>query len=157
MPKVKIGIKFDAANKPAIQWAKKHAAELVTEITETTRERIRDEVVGAFKEKISPAQLADLLESIVDDENRAELIAKTETMFAANMGQRQAWDQAVDKGLLDDSVRREWIVTGDKDLCDECESLDGARTDLDGEYPDPGGEGPPLHPRCRCTEGIVYG
>lgn len=74
------------------------------------------------------------------------------TMAAANEGQRQAWDQAVDDGLLTGDERREWIAT--EDACPECEALDGALADLDGEYPDEGGGGPPLHPNCRCTEGI---
>ncbi len=155
-PRVKIGIKFDTTNKAAISWAKKHAAELITDITETTRERIHDEVVDAFKEKISPAQLADLLETIIDDDDRATLIARNESMIAASNGQRQAWDQAVDKGLLEGDEKREWIITPDDRLCPICEELDGAVTDLGGNYPD-GSDGPPAHVNCRCTEGIVYG
>lgn len=157
MPKITVSLKFDAKNGNVIKWAKKHAAELVTDITKTTRELIRDEVVAAFKEGTTPAQLADILEQIIDDEDRAELIANTESMLAANNGQRQAWNQAVDKGLLEGDEKREWIATGDDLLCDECEELDGKTTNLKGDYPDPGGDGPPLHPRCRCSEGIVYG
>src|SRR5204863_36491 len=93
----------------------------------------------------------------IGDEARATLIARTETMIAANAGQRLGWDQAVDEGLLTGREKRQWIATDDGELCDECDALDGKTTTLDGEYPDPGGDGPPLHPNCRCTEGIVNG
>lgn len=157
-PKKKMGqvdIEFDDENPDAVAWAKQHAAELITNISETTRERIKDEVVGAFKEGVSPKDLADALDAIVNDEDRAELIARTETMTAANEGQRQAWDQAVDKGLLTGDEKREWIATGDKDTCDQCSELDGTVIGMDDEYPNDGGDGPPAHVFCRCSEGIV--
>lgn len=115
--KLSVSIKFNAKSEAATKWARKHAAELVTDITKTTRDLIRDEVVSAFKEGTTPAQLADLLEQIIDDDDRAELIARNETMIAASNGQRQAWDQAIDKGLLTGKEKREWITTGDQALC----------------------------------------
>lgn len=155
MPKVKIGMQFDAANPAALAWAKQHAADLVTDISETMRERIWDEVVDAFARGISPADLADNLEAIVGDDVRAELIADTESMIAANEGQRESWDQASDNGLLDDSVKKEWIATGDSGVCDDCDELDGTVVALDEDFPNDGGDGPPLHPRCRCTSGLT--
>jgi SPP1 gp7 family putative phage head morphogenesis protein len=156
-PKVKIGMQFDRTSPAVLAWAKQHAADLVTDISETTRERIRDEVVGAFAEGVSPRDLADAIDGIVNDVDRAELIANTESMLAANRGQEMAWGQAIDNGLLDDAVKKEWIATGDKDVCDDCDELDGVTVALDEDFPNDGGEGPPLHPRCRCTTGIVNG
>jgi hypothetical protein len=46
-----------------------------------------------------------------------------------------------------------WIAAGDP--CPECEVLDGEEVDLGEDYPGDGGDGPPLHPNCRCTEGVV--
>lgn len=150
-------ILFNLANNNSINWAKKHAAELITNISKTTRERIREEVVSAFEDGMGPDELVNLLEDLIGDEVRAQLIADTETMIAANEGQRQAWNQATDEGLLSGREKREWIATGDTDVCDECDELNGKTTNLDGVYPGDGEDGPPLHPRCRCTEGIVYG
>jgi hypothetical protein len=87
---------------------------------------------------------------------RALLIARTEIMAAANEGQRQLWEQGVAAGEVDRSeLEREWIVTDDDRLCDLCEPLDGARAEIGEEFPRGGGMGPPLHPACRCTEGLV--
>jgi hypothetical protein len=83
---------------------------------------------------------------------RAWLIARTETMAALNEGQRQLWAQAGDEL---DGMERTWLVTDDERLCELCAPLDGERADLEGQYPEGGGAGPPRHPNCRCTEGLV--
>jgi len=44
--------------------------------------------------------------------------------------------------------RKQWIV-GD-DCCPECCDLDGVEVDIDESFPGEGGDGPPLHPACRC-------
>lgn len=88
---------------------------------------------------------------------RADLIARTETLQAMNDGQRASWLTLVERGLLDDNgFEREWIaiVPTDGRTCLICESLDGARAPINGEYPG-GYLGPPAHPDCRCTEKIV--
>lgn len=143
--------RFDETNPAAIAWAKEHAAELVTQITDTTRELIRDAVVHAQE---TGEDAEEAIAEILDDEDRAERIARHEAMVAANEGQRQAWDQAVDDGLLSGDERRVWIATDDERVCPVCEELDGAVTDLDGLYPD-GSDGPPAHVQCRCTEGLT--
>jgi SPP1 gp7 family putative phage head morphogenesis protein len=145
---------FDVSDPRAVQWAHDHAAELAEGISETTRQAIRDAIEEAVAgDGIDAAY--DTIEEAVGDADRAEMIARTETMTAANEGQREGWDQAVEEGLLTGDEKREWIATGDEGVCDECDALDGEVTDLDGQYPGDGGDGPPLHPNCRCTEGIV--
>ncbi len=80
---------------------------------------------------------------------RAEVIARTETMRAANAGQREAWNVAAGKGLIDKAdYVRVWKVTWDERLCDECEPLDDTSVGMDEEFDE--GD-PPLHPNCRCT------
>jgi hypothetical protein len=54
---------------------------------------------------------------LIGDPERAELIARTETMRASNEGQQEAWDQAVEEGLLTGNEQQEWIVTPDDRLC----------------------------------------
>lgn len=80
------------------------------------------------------------------------------TMTAASEGQRQAWDQAIEKGLLTGDEQRVWIVTPDDKLCPICEGLEDKKADLGGTYTgDDGNEygGPPAHVACRCTEGLT--
>lgn len=83
--------------------------------------------------------------------SRADSIARTEVMNALNKGQLESWQQAQSEGLLSDGATKEWIITDDEALCDECEPLDGEQVALDDDFP--GGD-PPLHPRCRCTIAI---
>ncbi len=102
-------------------------------------------------EELITERMQDYADDLLYD--RADRIARTETIDAANEGQEQLWDQAVESGLLDDTVMREWIITPDDRLCDECAELEGELAPLRGEFA-PGVDGPPLHPDCRCAQGI---
>lgn len=144
-----IKISFNASDPKAARWARDHAAELAKNLSDTTRQNIKD----AVEESVSGDGSRQNILAAVGDSARAELIARTETMIAVHEGQRQGWDQAIDKGLLTGDEQVEWIATSG--ACPICDELDGELRDLDGEYPDPGGEGPPQHPNCRCTEGIT--
>jgi len=83
--------------------------------------------------------------------NRAMMIARTETMGAANEGQRQLWLQARDNGLLTGKERRVWIAG---DPCDDCRPFEDMTAPLTSPFQG-GPMNPPLHPMCRCTTGLV--
>ena len=90
---------------------------------------------------------------------RAETIARTETMRAANAGQQLLWEQAVDEGLINPArTLREWIVTPDDRLCDFCEPMDGQRVGMDEDFQSELGpvHEPPLHPSCRCAVSLYF-
>lgn len=107
---------------------------------------------------------------------RAETIARTETIRAANMGQQLVWDTALDEGLLEAGTTKAWLATGDNRTCPICAVLDGQIVDVQAEWgiteqatrftrrgatftvrdtkplPNPTAtRTPPAHPRCRCT------
>ena len=148
-----ISFKFDRQNQQAIDWAKEHAAELAEGLSETSHEAIKKAIADNLETGNFEAARLDILEA-VGNEARADLIASHETMLAANEGQRQAWAQAVERGLLSGDEQRVWITVGDDKVCEICEPLEGATAGLDEQYPEGGGDGPPAHVRCRCTEGI---
>jgi hypothetical protein len=111
---------------------------------------------------------------------RAENIARTETIRAANMGTQFGWDAAADAGLLPPGTQKVWIATEDSRTCPICAVLDGNTVDLGGNF-DVSVEAtaftiegeeirvtatrpmkrssttrtPPAHPSCRCTLGLV--
>jgi hypothetical protein len=88
---------------------------------------------------------------------RALTIARTETVEASNVGQQLAWKEAKKEGLLTNRALREWIVTPDDRLCLQCLPMSGATAPIDGTFKTPEGRsvsGPPLHPRCRCGQGL---
>ena len=91
---------------------------------------------------------------------RAENIARTETIRAANAGQDALWEQAVDDGLIDkEKQKRVWILTPDDRLCPICRQVPGMNPDgvkVGEPFQTPSGPrmSPPLHPRCRCATGL---
>lgn len=153
------GFKFDATSKAAKSWIKAHAADTVSGVSATTREGIKSLLDDAFDGDFDVSELADRIEELVGDDARADTIARTETMTASNAGQRETWDQAVDAGVLTGDERQEWIVTPDDRLCPICEGLDGETAALGESFNVDGDEldGPPAHPNCRCTTGLVGG
>jgi hypothetical protein len=154
VPGIKLTMRFDAANQAVIDWADRHAAELIDGITETSREQINNAV--ANQAETGEDSYDEILDA-VGDEDRAQRIAHHEAMLAANEGQRQAWDQATEKGLLSADDQRVWILTDDEKVCPICEALGDTTTTLNGNYEADGDEydGPPAHVGCRCTEGLA--
>lgn len=87
---------------------------------------------------------------------RSVLIARTEIMTALNEGTRQLWAQGVASGDLDSSdLEQEWMIADDERVCPICAPLDGEHAPIGGRFPGAGGSGPPAHPACRCSTGLV--
>lgn len=84
---------------------------------------------------------------------RAELIARTETMRAANEGQHQAWRQAVAEGQIPRDQKRVWITAGDGDVRDSHAALEGEVVGLEESYS--AGIEPGEEPNCRCVDGLA--
>lgn len=148
------GWKFDVTHPAAKSWVTQHAAETLDDLSATTREGIKDLVEGAFDGDFDVRDLADDIDDLIGDDDRADVIARTETMRASNEGQAQAWSQAVDTGLLTGTEQQEWITTPDDRLCPICAPLDGVKVALSENFA-PDLEAPPAHPNCRCTTGLV--
>src|SRR5262249_8281632 len=144
-----IGMKFDVTNPEAVKWAEEHTGDLIDDLPQTTIDQLREIITSGFEEGKDVDELTKAVNDVIGYSDRAALIARTETMTAANEGQSQLWDQAIEDGLLTGKERQVWIVTDDDRLCPECEALDGAEAELGGEFPGDGGDGPPLHPNCR--------
>ncbi len=98
--------------------------------------------------------------------SRADTIARTETMTAANYGQVDAWGAMQDAGYLPPDFQMEWLVTDDDRLCDDCAPMDGQQVGVGSQfeqtekgvlpsdrepYNGPEVDAPPLHENCRCT------
>jgi hypothetical protein len=98
-----IEMSFDAGNPRAKAWIEEHALELVDDLSTTTRDEIRGLLEDAFETgntDLDVDELTKQITGILDDPERADVIARTETMRAANQGQLEAWDQAEEQGLL---------------------------------------------------------
>lgn len=59
---------------------------------------------------------------------RAEMISRTETMYAVHAGQMAGWVTQAKLGILQPQrTWIEWVVTEDDRLCDRCAPMDGQR------------------------------
>ena len=120
--------------------------------------------VEAYREKLLDTGGMD--QELVDDfaarlvRQRAESIARTETMRAANAGHDMALKRRIDAGDLDaDTLRRVWLVTPDDRLCPRCAAIPDMNPEgVGADEPFQTDEGPvdlpPLHPNCRCVTAI---
>lgn len=110
----------------------------------------------------TPAEMAKALldEGLADNANRAELMARTGTIWAGNEGASLLYR---DVGY----TYAEWVATNDDITCEYCGAMDGRQFELGKNIHDKGSqftgnaggtlslgmavEHPPLHPNCRCT------
>jgi SPP1 gp7 family putative phage head morphogenesis protein len=149
----------DQLNEYALDYAKARSAEMVGKkwidgelvdnpdaqwvISETTREMLRGDIAAAIEAGTSNDDLADqLAENYAFSDQRAETVARTETAFAHVAGNLNAYRES---GQVE---AKRWLTA--PDCCDLCEDLDDVTVGLDEDFPDDGGDGPPLHPNCRC-------
>lgn len=131
-----------AVNSAALEWARRYTYELVSNLTDTTREVVRHAVesfiatpgmtVGDLRALLAPAF----------GEVRAEMIAITEVTRAYAQAAQIYQALLRDYGL---EMTRIWRTSGDDIVCPVC-APNNDKPEWEWEHPD----GPPAHPRCRC-------
>jgi len=163
---LQIGIKDDQsivnqANEHATAWASYRSAEMIGKkwvdgdlvdnpnakwrIDETTRDLLKSSVTQAMKEGWSNDTLAaEIKDSYAFSDDRAEMIARTETATADVQGNMIAYRES---GLVTGKV---WITANDDAVSDDC-AMNGEAGEipLDDAFPS-GAFEPPEHPNCRC-------
>lgn len=133
-----IGMKYSADGElvanPDAQWA----------ISETTREDLRDLIEAAFEEETPITQLAaDIRDSEMFSEYRAQMIAATEVQRAQIIGMVEIWKESA---IVETVI---WQVSG-LGPCDECAENEDEEVKLGSVFPS-GDQYPPVHPFCRCV------
>ena len=84
---------------------------------------------------------------------RARTIASSGASFAANGGQKELWNQAMDEGQLRRDTERVWITAGDIRVRLTHANVDGETTGMEDDFSigvEPGEE-----PRCRCGQAVA--
>ena len=147
-------------------------------LTETQARQVESLFLQSIKDGVTESHAARIMErnSAKMIRFRAETIARTETIRAANMGQQLVWDEALDSGLLPATTEKVWMATGDDRTCPICAVLDGHQIGVRGDFAiteratsftrdgdtfrvgntaalktPTTSRTPPAHPRCRCT------
>ncbi len=130
------------ANAEAVKWAEARAAELVKDISEVTRDRVRETVRAGLDAGRSNDEIAaELEESPWFSPKRALRVARTETAMADVAGNVMGWRAS---GIVSG---REWM-TSQEDPCERCAALEGEIVGIEEEFPE--GD-PPIHVNCECT------
>lgn len=139
-----VGVGFDwtLVNTRARNDARLYAGQLVTRITDTTREAIREAVTRQIASGTPLSALISDLQTAGFSERRAKLIAATEVTSAFTRGNEAAYRESGVVGEV------EWYTARDERVCPICGRLHGTRVRLgelfEGVYK------PAAHPGCRC-------
>ena len=110
--------------------------------------KLRQELQRGFMEGEGITQIKERVSKVFDvGENRAEMIARTETTRASSAGKYHAYVKAGVEG------KKKWVTHFDNRTSDVCKRLDGQEVDLNEDFIDAktGWKGmyPPSHVNCR--------
>lgn len=141
-----LGFAFDytLVNQTARDWARQYSYDLVTQITDVTRQQLQA-AVGEWVEsgEALPALVRRIQAGGTFGRDRALLIAQTETT--------RAYAEAEEIAYRESGVRvKEWDAVNDRLVCPQCGTLHGRRVPVGAEFA-PGIQNPPAHPGCRCS------
>ena len=141
-------IDWQLANTAAADWALQYSYELVSGLTDTTRERLQQEITRFIEEG---GTMDDLQRRLTDvfGEQRASRIAVTEVTRAYQQGQEASRRATIEMGIpLKEEIRN----AQDERVCNICGPLGGQVREVGApaEHPTLGPiEGPPFHVGCR--------
>lgn len=144
-------------NYRAQEYAKKHAAEAVTQINDTTRKEIAKIVADGVKNGTSYNDIAKAIKTRFEEfavpkpqqhvPNRAVLVAVTELANAYCAGNMQVGNFLQDSGL---KMMKAWQTLEDNRVSDGCRENERVGwIPIDKEFPS-GHMHPPRFPGCRC-------
>ena len=116
----------------------------VNGINRTTLDRIGTILANGLKEGITPAEMARNMQTdideLLDDSERALMIAQTETSRAVSIASRELYQESGVELV-------EWLVADPCDLCQE--NADVSPIGIGDTFPS-GDTEPPAHPNCVC-------
>lgn len=133
---------------------------------EVLRRALRDgrfdrTVMNAIEEQVrlKPDQVTRMVQRYEERmvANRADVVARTETMDALYEGQMARWRQAIDENKIEEGeLRRFWHTAKDERVCPTCSAIPllnptGVAFSQPFQLPDGELMGPTAHPCCRCV------
>jgi SPP1 gp7 family putative phage head morphogenesis protein len=111
-------------------------------LNQTSRNRIITAIASGIETGANWRQVSDMINVVLKDPYRADLIAITETNRAFNLA-------AVDTYKLAEIEEWEWMTYGE--ACDVCSGLNGQKFKVDRLGAANTLLVPPKHPDCRCA------
>ncbi len=153
-----VAVDWAVVNQQAASWAKQHAYDLISGLTENTRNVVRESISSFFEQQMTRGDLETMIGRAFGPV-RAEMIAVTEVTRAASAAEIAMGESLANEGI---QMIATWYTRNDELTCPICEPLNNKKADgYTGKRkpywnnPLTGGriEGPPAHPRCRCSIG----
>jgi hypothetical protein len=137
-------------NQQARDWAAMHVGKLIKEISETTRNVIREAVSDFIA---TPGMtIGDVMQRMPFDPQRSQTIAVTETTRAYAEGNQIAGD-VMKEQFPDVRTVKIFFTNNDELVCEFCGPMNGQEVELNEQFEDDDGnkyDNPPIHPNCRC-------
>lgn len=139
------------------------ANSLIKGYSDFTQKKILEVLTN--EEELSASEIKTRLSQVLSRE-RAELIARNETLYAIRSGRLEQDESIAEKYGL--SVKLVWRTSGDSDVCDVCAAMEGETVELGKAFNDTvktsdgetiswehsswndNGRIPDAHPNCRC-------
>ncbi len=164
---IESAVGFNLDNPRARKFIELNALRLIKDIDATTTTELKRQFALGLKEGEGIPELKKRVLGVFDkaDDARAEMIARTESIKAANFGAQEAWEQS---GVV---TAKEWLTAADERVEPLCAAMDGKIIGLGDDFFKKGDKltaenddgkqvsqtfnvdtpVPPLHPNCRCT------
>jgi HK97 family phage portal protein len=162
-----LGLDFDPDDKELRRKLREYSLVFAKRVMSTTRKDLLGLLAKAQEEKWTYTKLKDEIRAKFNQysENRAQMIARTETVRMVNLGSATSYIQ---NGFFN----LEWHAIHDKKTCPYCNKMDGKVTPVGVPFASVGDtitgededgnpvsmtidyanvEVPPLHPNCRCA------
>lgn len=147
-----LGIAWDVLEPGLLDYTQREAAWLITRVTDTTKQAVRDALQAGLEAGESLDRLARRIRELDSafGPARAELIARTETTRVTNGAQQESlatWAET--EGVR---VTKTWLAVLDSRTRDEHAALSGMTIGIHDTFPN--GLKAPGEPNCRCT--LIY-
>lgn len=127
----------------------KHGLDLAKGLNQTTRDRVNQILKTSLSEHRTVEEAAARMVSVIEDPNRARMIARTETVNGHSRG-------IVTAGRELGAKEKRWLTAGNP--CPICQPLDGKVVPIDKPFETAAGpkDGPTAHPYCLCLVENVF-
>jgi hypothetical protein len=114
---------------------------IADEVMYTKLDRIGTALANGLEKGLTTQQIAQMLDTIINDPQHALVIAQTEMSRAVSIATRDRYEKA-------NVEQVEWLVA---EGCDDCqENADASPIGIDETFPS-GDSEPPAHPNCMCA------
>ena len=142
-------VELDRAS-PEAKFISKYSLDLVKNVSETTRNRLRQQIQSGLTLGENREKIANRIDKIIRNPKRSVTIAQTESVRAYSEGRLALGHRLGAKG-------KKWATTYKP--CAICSSLDQQVVKMNEEFKSPFNgksyNGPPAHPHCRCLVKLI--